>query len=70
MAFLLPKRTNSDGFRITNKLYNKEETSHSITNTFYLKAASLPFSLQDKCMYAICRDVNPVDEYATCFTTI
>ena len=40
------------------------------TNTFYLEAASLSFALQDSCMYTVCRDVDLVDEYATCFTAI
>ena len=40
------------------------------TNTFYLEAASLSFALQYNCMYTVCRDVDLVDEYATCFTAI
>ena len=40
------------------------------TNTFYLEAASLFFALQDNCMYTVYRDVDLVDEYATCFTAI
>ena len=43
MAVLLPKRTNSDGFRIPDEFQNNEEPSYSITSSSYVKAASIPF---------------------------
>ena len=58
MAVLLPKRTNSDGFRIPDEFQNNEEPSYSITSSFYVKAASLSVLLQDNYMYAVSTDVD------------
>ena len=70
MAVLLPKRTNSDGFRIPDEFQNNEEPSYSITSSFYVKAASIPFLLRDNYMYIISTDGDLVDEHTTCFATI
>ena len=39
-------------------------------SSFYVKAASLSVLLQDKYMYTVNTEVDPVDVHATCFTTI
>ena len=58
MAVLLPKRTNSDGFRIPDEFQNNEEPSYSITSSFYVKAASLSVLLQDNYMHIVSTDVD------------
>ena len=58
MAVLLPKRTNSDGFRIPDEFQNNEEPSYSITSSFYVKAASLSVLLQDNYMYTVSTDID------------
>ena len=68
MVVLLPKRTK--GFWITDKYLNNEEPSLSITSSFYVKVASIPFPLQDNYIYTVNADVDTFDEHATCFTSI